>query len=111
MARSIALVSTASRCVVSKLIDCKRFSTLLKLLRVTALVLRAVEKFKNQKRKTPTTAPLTVLTEAELPWVKAAQWFMSTESNFESYRRQFNLFTDEKGLWHCEGRLSNAEVP
>ena len=72
MAQSLALVSTASRCVVSELIDCKRFSTLPKLLRVTALVLRAVEKLKNQKGNTPLTAPLTVLTEAELLWVKAA---------------------------------------
>ena len=36
---------------------------------------------------------------------------MSQSSDFKTHRRQNNLFTDEKGIWRCGGRLSNAEVP
>ena len=45
--QSLMLVNTVLECAVSRLIDCKRFSTLSTLLRVTAQVLRAVELFKN----------------------------------------------------------------
>lgn len=51
------------------------------------------------------------MAEAELLWVIDAQQSMSQESDFKSRRRQFNLFKDEKGVWRCEERLSNAEVP
>lgn len=45
-ARVLTLISVDSRYGVSALIDCKKFGTLTKLLRVTAQVLRAIEKFK-----------------------------------------------------------------
>ena len=35
---------------------------------------------------------------------------ISQRNDFESYKRQFNLFKDEKEVWRCEGRLSNADV-
>ena len=114
VARSLTLVNTVSKCVVSELIDCKRFSALSRLLRVTAQVLRAVEKFKNWKNhqgNTHSTVTLGQMTEARLLWVKDAQQSMSQKSDFESHKRQFNLFKDEKGVWRCEGRLSNAGVP
>ena len=47
---AITLVTTISKPLVSELIDCKSFSKLAKLLRVTALVLQAVEKFKRTVR-------------------------------------------------------------
>ena len=114
VARSLTLVNTVSKCVVSELIDCKRFSALSRVLRVTAQVLRAVEKFKNWKNhqgNTHSTVTLAQMTEAGLLWVKDAQQSMSQKSDFESHKRQFNLFKDEKGVWRCEGRLSNAGVP
>ena len=30
---------------------------------------------------------------------------------FDSLKSQLNLFLDENGLWHCGGRLPNADVP
>ena len=50
------------------------------------------------------------LTRAKLLWVKDAQHSISQRNDFESYKRQFNLFKDEKEVWRCEGRLSNADV-
>ena len=110
--QSLTLVNTALECAVSRLIDCKRFSTLSMLLRVTAQVLRAVELFKNnQSNNQSNTVTLVQLTEAELLWVKDAQQSMAQGSDFKNHRRQFNLFKDEKGIWRCAGRLSNTEVP
>ena len=47
-----------------ELIDCKRFSTLAKFLRVTAQVLRAVEKFSQKKRKQTNTVTTEQISEA-----------------------------------------------
>ena len=54
------------------MIDCRRFSTLAKLLRVTAQVLRAVELF-SKKRKQTNTVTTEQISEAELLWIKDAQ--------------------------------------
>ena len=29
---------------------------------------------------------------------------------FEQWRKQFNLFQDDKGIWRCRGRIQNAAV-
>ena len=49
--QSMTLVNTVSKCAMGGLIECKKFSTLSTLLKVTAQVLRTVELFKNQKNK------------------------------------------------------------
>ena len=108
---ALTLVNTVSRTGVSELIDCKRFSSLTKLLRVTTQVLRAVEKFKNQRNPQSDALIVAQMSEAELLRVKDAQHSMTLESEFESQRRQINLFEDKKGVWRCKGRLSNIEVP
>ena len=108
---ALTLVNTVSKTGVSELIDCKRFSSLSKLLRVTAQVLRAIEKFKKQRNQQSDALIVAQMSEAELLWVKDTQHFMTQESEFESQRRQFNLFEDEKEVWRCKSRLTNIEVP
>ena len=113
-ARALTLVTTISKPVVSELIDSKRFSTLAKLLRVTALVLQAIEKFKikrNCRSDTDVSPTGAQLSAAELLWMKDAQHSTTLKNEFEAHKRQFNLFEDENGLWRCKGRLSNVEVP
>ena len=58
-ARAVTLVNVNSRCNVSVLIDCKKFGTLTKLLsvRVTAQVLRAIEKFKKGRNRRIVNSP------------------------------------------------------
>ncbi len=46
--------------------------------------------------------------ESELLWVKSAQ---STLSDLNILIKQFNLFMDDRGVWHCDGRLANAKLP
>jgi len=36
---------------------------------------------------------------------------MCQKSGFDLLQKQFKLFLDEKGVWRCEGRLSNANLP
>ena len=95
----------------SVLLDCKKFGTLTKLLRVTAQVLRAIEKFKKGRNCPSDELTMIHLAQAKLLWVKDAQSSMIKENKFELHRSQFNLFEDDKGVWRCRGRLSNVEVP
>ena len=100
-----ALLSVNLKPAVNAVIDSSRYSSLTKLLRVTARVLLAVRKFKNHLTG-DTISDL--LPEAELLWVKDAQ---SSMTNFDVLQKQFNLFIDQRGLWRCRGRLSNVEAP
>ena len=34
-----------------------------------------------------------------------------SDKNFKHWRRQFDLFHDESGVWRCRGRIQNAAVP
>ena len=62
---ALTIVSVASRSNVIELINCKGFNTLAKLLRVTAQVLRAIEKFSKKEEKQSNTVT-TKISEAEL---------------------------------------------
>jgi hypothetical protein len=95
-ARALTLVGVDTMHSVSVLIDCKKFSTVSKLLRVTAQVLRAIEKFKKGKNCPSDNLTTAHLAEAELLWVKDAQCSMVKQNKFELHRRQFNLFEDDK---------------
>jgi hypothetical protein len=108
--QSHSLVSTEPDSSVESLIDPAKFSTLSRLLGVTAKVLRAIQKFKNLKRKEidPPANPVEGVVEAELLWVMSAQ----TEiSDLKTQTKQFNLFKDERGVWRCGGRLANTDIP
>ena len=86
----LVLVNIESERIVSDLIDCKRYRTLMKLLRVTAQVLRPVEAFKGkQSDQANNNAVITSarMAEAELLWVKAAQQSMFQAGDFESCKK------------------------
>ena len=51
------------------------------------------------------------LDDAEQKLIEDAQVNLSREKSFESLKCQLNLFLDEKKLWRCGGRVSNADVP
>ena len=106
---TLVLVNTVSSSTVSDLIDCSKFSSLSKLLRTTAQVLRAVERFK--QLCSDSTVTITHITKAEFMWVRDAQRSVTESKNFGSHKQQFNLFKDDHGVWRCKGRLSNLEAP
>ena len=109
--RSLNLVVNESHGSISSLLSCEKFSTISKLLRVTAYVMRAVRRFKKSKDDFPTDLTPQELAHAEKLWITSAQCQLVSEKNFKEQQRQFNLFADEKGVWRCRGRLSNMEAP
>ncbi len=109
--RSLNLVATDSEGSISELLDCESFGTLSRLLRVTAQVLRAVGVFKKSYIDISTNLTPEELAHAEGLWIMTAQRQLVQEKNFKAQEKQLNLFKDEKGIWRCGGRLSNAEIP
>ena len=93
------------------IISSKRYSTLARLLRVTAYVLR----FVNQLKKTTNERELMLtpeeIAEAERVWIIQSQSKLTRDKQFDIWRKQFGLFLDEKGIWRCGGRLENAAIP
>ena len=112
---------------VDNLIDITRFSDLTKLLRVTALVVKFVNKLKStvptKSSSGSGTEILTALelTNAEELWIKAVQASsFNEEIKFlrdhrqnkavpPTYVSQFGLFL-ENGIVKCKGRINNAEL-
>ena len=112
---------------VDNLIDITRFSDLTKLLRVTALVVKFVNKLKSTVRTKSNsgsgTKILTALelTNAEELWIMAVQASSFDEeikflrdhrqnkTVLPTYVSQFGLFL-ENGIVKCKGRMNNAEL-
>ena len=99
---------------VGEVISCEDFSTLQRLLRVTAYVQRAVNHFKTRKASDPnhqiTLTPPEIAT-AEMLWITHVQKELVLQKDFDILRSQFGLFLDDRGLWRCGGRLQNADMP
>ena len=72
-------------------IECEKYSSITKLIRVTAFALRLVERLKNPKY-TGSTIASSDLNEAEQMWVKYIQ-----RKNFSTYRERISL----KSLSQC----------
>ena len=105
-----SLVAVKPTTRIAQLIQCEWFSSAQRLLRVTAYVLLAAGKFKKKLRET--TAPtVPLLSKAETFWVKEAQTHLMKCTQFNSWKKQLNLFIDPEGVWRCSGRLSNTNVP
>lgn len=106
------LLVTDTRVRVKEVIDCQRFGTLSRLVRVTAYVLRAIQLFKRSSltNYSPELSP-TELADAEKLWIISVQNTLPNDRCFLSWQRQFVLFLDEHNLWRCGGRLANANIP
>ena len=125
-----SLVSTSASLPernIDQIVDINRFCNLTKLLRVTALMIKAAKSFKNQvakvkiAEKEQLTLSAVELKEAECCWIQSVQGsFFFKEMAFllskdhrstpPTYVTQFGLFLD-KGLIKCKGRLNNAPLP
>lgn len=105
---SLVVVEHTAR--IGQLIRCEHFSSAQRLLRVTAYVLLAAERFK-KKLKGTTTLTVPLLNKAETLWVKEAQTNLVKCAQFNDWKKQLDLFMDPEGVWRCGGRLSNVDVP
>jgi len=50
------------------------------------------------------------VTEAEKLWIIEAQIQLTQERHFEDWRKQYDVFRDDKGVLRCRGRLGNCEL-
>ena len=93
---------------IGSIIDVKRFSSIHKLLRVTAYVLKFVSILKGVSENPELTVD--VLSEAERRWIIDSQSTLEEDQKFPTWKRQFGLFKDNHQLWRCGGRLQNASI-
>ena len=94
----------------SSIIDPNKYSSYAKLIRVTAWVYRFC---KNIKSKLYTKSHLTPteINHAEESWIKINQ--SNHDQASKQYRQlsaQLNVYTDERGILRCRGRLQNAPL-
>ena len=111
---TVAMVTLESNVQLNKVIEIENFSTLTRLIRVTAWVLRFVKNLKMKISKTETklsaTLSTTDLSESKELWVKDNQKTLHG-ADFENVKKQLNIVKDDRGIYRCQGRLHNAPLP
>ena len=113
------LTSTLGPLNLEAIIDIERYSSKLKLLRVTALVLRFVTKLQSRDQEDDGRGPTaTELKEAEDRWVKSIQRNMFQEEyrkllsgSTVIYKGQLILFLNNDHFICCKGCLNQSDLP
>ena len=103
-----SLLTSQLPCHISNIVNIAQYSSVHKLLRVTAYVLKFVMILK--KRCETPELTVNVLTEAEQKWIIDLQSTLEEDPKFPSWRMQFGLFKDSNQIWRCGGRLQNANI-
>ena len=103
------LVQSENHYQISKVIDCNRFSSYTRLLRVTAIVFRFI---KNCRERVKNFNALTAqdLERAETCWIKDVQSTI-TEEKLGDLKKHLGNTKDKKGIIRCYGRLNNSSLP
>ena len=113
----VSLLVTEKSIRLEELISCHNYSTLRRLLAVTAFVLRYVRVLKFKAKLSIVEGPRSLVLEAdevakaEVLWVIESQSQLTKDKDFGTWKKQFGLFLDHEGMWRCGGRLTNADLP
>ena len=102
------LMTSTDTSHVSTIIDCQRYSSIHKLYRVTAYVLKYVSLSKDKRQSRRLTQE--DLAKAKRLWISECQAELVKDKNFPAWKTQFNLYQDEDKLWRCQGRLQNSSL-
>ena len=90
----------------------EKYSTLSRLLRVTAYVLRFISLLKKPNgRQMLSALEPEEIAEAERLWIIQSQSKLMQVKQFDLWKKQFGLFLDRTKVWRCGGRLGNADIP
>ena len=102
---------TRMECLPPLEIDVNWFSTLHRLVLVTAWCMRFILNLKGEQQRGPLTA--TKMDIAKTQWLKQVQskHFSGNNEKTRNLMRQLNVRIDETGLMRCYGRICNAELP
>ena len=108
------LLVTEKQPKLTQIMECQHYSSIQKLLGVTAYVLRFVNnlksRIKDQAHCFSATLTAGEISPAESLWIQEAQSHLVEDPNFEVWKRQLELFCDPHDLWRCGGRISNADI-
>lgn len=107
------VASVKETLTVSEIVDIDRYSSLDRVLRVTAWVSRFVRNLRSRigDDRTSNSSGLgrDELLEAERLWIRAVQIELIEQNNFEQLESQLRLF-EEGGVLKCRGRLSESDL-
>ena len=104
------LLTTKEPSGLGQVMNCEDFSTLDRLLQVTAQVLKFCRILK-QGECPPETTEADDTVRAEMLWIIESQNLLLKDKNLDIWKKQFRLFLDDDGIWRCGGRIGNADVP
>ena len=105
-----------SRCSISAVIDCTRYSSLEKMLLTTGYVMRFVNNLKKRVRKVDgdivNDSVLTVdeYNKALEMWIKEEQILMKEQANYTNLCASVRLFEDKVGFMRLKGRFANSSL-
>ena len=97
---------------VSQVIDIDRYSSLGKLLRVTAFTQRFVSNLMRKKKGEELILDRLLVSEiesAELIWIKEAQTTLKCNQDYPKCKEQLGII-EKEGILVCHGRLGNSEL-
>ena len=119
--RSLVNVKSRSILGLDKIIDCSRYCTKLKLLRVTAYVRRFVDMARRRVQYASNELIAEEIRQAEKLWLRSIQQSHFTEEcghlvgnsvkQPPPIIRQLGLFHDEENVVRCQGRIDKSSVP
>ena len=96
--------------VADDVIDVRRFSSLQRLLRVTAYVKRFVHNTRNKLDRKSGELSTEEIQQSELTWIRSVQReFKDGSKGSEDILRNLNCFVDENEVIRCRGRLENMK--
>ena len=91
------------------IINVERFSSYLKLLRVTAFVLRFINNTKKGVQKMCGVITSKEIDSTEMLWIKSEQNFIRLDPQFKNLEKQLSLFSDD-GILRLKGRFGNSSL-
>ena len=106
---TVSSLLTHDTCQSEAILNCEQFSTLGRLLRVTAHVMKFISILKSRVKSCLLTAE--DVGRAEIYWVKESQKMLTQSEQFSLWQQQLGLYCGVDGIWKCKGRLGNADLP
>ena len=95
---------------ISEVVQPERFSSLSKLIRVTALVLKFIKRIKRVPEMNSNVSSQE-MNAAKILWYKDVQGKLDERERSSSTWEQLGVFKDEDGVLRCKGRIQNSSLP
>ena len=106
---NVVTVSVQVSQSISEVIQPDKFSSLNKLIRVTALVLKFIKRIKRSTETHPDISAQEMNASKTL-WLKEVQTKFEEKEKSSSIWEQLGVFKDKAGVLRCKGRIQNSSV-